>query len=204
VPCAGNACSLPINKTGTILSGSEVYGPTMTGYTQCAGFKNTSAWDIAGNDWVHTCAGNGSKKWRVQVYDTVGKTVVFTDDFPSWTQTELSNNISGCDNNGYGTCGKMSSAGSGRALIVYKPNNGNGGCHGDDNSRGALRITTGVSGDGTMGKNHLFVGGHVGGDRQHTYGSTPESEIRYPGGGTWDGCGGDARTTYAVLVYLEN
>ena len=205
--CADGKCViLEPNPAGTILAGSAYAGPPIAGYSQCAGFKNTGAWDILKPQWVHGCASDGAKKWRVVVYEGSSGAVLFSDTFPSYTQTELNNNIAGCSDSGYGTCGKSSTDGTGRALLVYKPTNGNGGCHGDDNSQGAFRISTSTSGN-TMGNNYLFVGGkRTDGFRAHKInGSAGIGEVRFPGGNaTWDGCGGDSSVQHAVTVYRQN
>jgi hypothetical protein len=203
--CISGECS-NLNWPGSILEGSAFSGPPVPGYSQCAGFRNTGSWDIVTTDWIHSCAGDGSKKWMVRVYNVDTNAVLYEDTFPSFTSSELQNNLPGCGDSGYGPCGKLSTAGTGHALLVYKPNNGNGGCHGDDNSSGAFRICPNTEGS-TMGQNYLFVGGKrfTGSTRSHDYGDQPNSEIRFPGGGgTWNGCGEDARVTHAVTVYLED
>ena len=113
--------------------------------------------------------------------------------------------MAGCDNSGYGTCGK--SGASGKALLVYKPQNGNGGCHGDDNSSGAVRVSTSTSGN-SMGNNYIFIGGRrCPGDayRSHDFGNLPDSEIRWQNGNTWTGCGNDGRAlNSSIAVYISN
>jgi hypothetical protein len=127
------------------------------------------------------------------------------DRFPSFTTSELNNNLPGCNDSGYGICGKPSTIGTGRNLLVYKPNNGNGGCHGDDNSAGAFRVSSSPDGN-NMGNNFIFVGGKHpgGGTRSHNNGDQPDSEIRYMGGSEWSGCSHDGRVDYAITVYVEN
>ncbi len=202
--CSDGVCT-NLNTVGSILLGSEYAGPAVAGYSQCAGFMNTNSWDIVTTDWVHSCASDGSRKWLVRLYNPVTDAVLLEDTFPSFTASELNNNLPGCDIHGYGTCGKSSTEGTGRALLVLKPENQNGGCHGDDNSSGAFRISNNIDGN-NMGNNFVFVGGklHDGGTRSHNNGSSPDSEIRYPGGGTWDGCSNDARVEHAIAVYLED
>ncbi|MBR58295.1 MAG: hypothetical protein CMH54_09765 [Myxococcales bacterium] len=202
--CSGGECT-NLNTVGSIRVGSEYAGPAVAGYTQCAGFMNTGSWDILTNDWVHSCASDGSKKWLVRLYNPITDALLLEDTFPSFTATELNNNLPGCDIHGYGICGKSSTAGTGRALLVLKPDNQNGGCHGDDNSRGAFRISTNPDGN-IMGNNFVFVGGQRSGGeyRDHDFGNSPDSEIRYLNGSEWDGCDHDGRVAHAITVYLEN
>ena len=192
-----------INQSGSILAGSEYFGPVLAGWTQCAGWKNTSNWDIVTTNWIHSCAASG-KQLRFRLHDGGGN-VLFDETFPSFSLTEMQSNIPGCDDSGYGTCGKYGP--SGKALIIYKPQNGNGGCHGDDNSSGAVRIANTTSGDAAMGHNYIFLGGrrHDGGYRSHNQGTTTTSEIRWMGGSMWDGCQHDGRVeNYAIAVYVSN
>ncbi|MEC9071188.1 MAG: proprotein convertase P-domain-containing protein, partial [Myxococcota bacterium] len=205
--CTGEGVCSSINVVGSIRSGSEYFAPIEPGYFQCAGFRNTNEWDILTTDWVHSCASDGGKRWLVRVYDPFNDTVLFEDQFPSYTQSELDNNLPGCNDSGYGTCGKSSVIGTGRALLVYKPNNGNGGCHGDDNSVGAFRVANTTDGSNAMGNNFVFVGGrHPGGGfRSHNHGDQQDSELRFIDGiSLWDGCSHDGRQNYAIAVYLED
>jgi hypothetical protein len=200
--CQNKVCSAsPINKPGAILPGSEYYGPALAGWVQCAGWKNTPQWDILTTDWIHSCGAESNKQLRVRLHDTQGN-VVFDETYPMFTPAEMSSNMSGCNDSGYGVCGKYGP--SGKALFIYKPNNGNSGCHGDDNSCGAVKIAPNSQGE-TMGQNYLFLGGKRSQGatyRDHTLGSSPDSEIRWPGGGQWNGCGGDSRAiNYAVAIY---
>jgi len=201
--CQNGECSGgPINQPGSILPGSEFYGEAIAGWVQCAGWTNTNSWDIVTTNWIHSCARN-SGQMRFRLYSDNGD-VVLDDTFPHWTQTEMSNNLPGCNNSGYGTCGK---SGSGKGLLIYKPDNGNGGCHGDDNSSGAVRIANGIQGDNTMGDNYVFLGGkrHDGGFRNHNNADQPNSEIRWRNGQLWDGCNHDDRaTSYSIAVYVTN
>ena len=199
--CNGGDCSQgPLNQPGSILAGSEFYGDVLPGWVQCAGWKNTGNWDILATNWIHSCARN-SGQMRFRLYNSSGS-VVLDETFPNWTQTEMLNNIPGCDNNGYGVCGK---AGGGKYILIFKPNNANGGCHGDDNSSGAVRITNHINGDTSMGDNYVFLGGkrQDGGFRTHNQGNTPTSEIRWLNGSLWDGCSHDGRATdYGIAVYV--
>jgi hypothetical protein len=203
--CAGDACvDKIINAPGSIKAGSEYYGPALPGYNQCAGWKNTTDWDITDCDWIHSCAASG-KTLRFRLHDANGD-VLFDETFPSFSQSEMSNNIPGCDNSGYGTCGKAGP--SGKALLVYKPLNGNSGCHGDDNSSGAVRIANSTAGDQSMGHNYVFLGGKRcdnGSFRKHKQdGTDPISEIRWKNGDLWDGCNhNDMAEDYAIAVYLS-
>ena len=202
--CAGNACvDEVINAPGSIKAGSEYYGPALSGYNQCAGWKNTSNWDIIDCDWIHSCAASG-KTLRFRLHDA-SNNVIFDETFPSFTQSEMNNNMSGCNNSGYGTCGKQGP--SGKSVLIYKPQNGNSGCHGDDNSSGAVRISNSTSGN-NMGHNYIFLGGKrcAGATyRTHKYdGTNAISEIRWKNGGLWDGCDhNDMVQNYAIAVYLS-
>jgi len=202
--CADGTCSAgPINQPGSILQSSTFYGDSLPGWTQCAGWTNTDSWDILATNWIHSCA-RDSGQMRFRLHQPGGQ-MVFDETFPSWTLTEMSNNLPGCNNSGYGPCGKSGS--SGKGLLIYKPNNGNGGCHGDDNSSGAVRIANGTEGDSTMGHSYVFLGGkrHDGGFRSHNYGDTPSSEIRWMSGNMWDGCQNDGRSSgYSIAVYVNN
>ena len=204
--CAGGACiDKIINAPGSIKAGSEYYGPVLPGYSQCAGWKNTTDWDITDCDWIHSCAASG-KTLRFRLHDANGG-VLFDETFPSFSQSEMSNNIPGCDNSGYGLCGKTGP--SGKSLLIYKPQNGNGGCHGDDNSSGAVRIANSPMGDASMGDNYIFLGGRrcAGSTyRAHKYdGTDPISEIRWKNGGLWDGCTDNNMVqNYAIAVYLSD
>ena len=199
--CNNGDCSQgQINQPGSIRQGSEYYGEVIPGFVQCAGWKNTSDWDILTTNWIHSCARN-SGQMRFRLYDA-GGSVVLDETFPNWTQTEMSNNLPGCGDSGYGVCGK---GGGGKFILIYKPNNGNGGCHGDDNSQGAVRITNNINGDTSMGDNYVFLGGKLsgGGYRDHNFGETATSEIRWLGGSLWDGCNHDGRATnYGIAVYV--
>lgn len=210
----GQCLALNLNTPNSILAGSEYSGPFIPGYVQCAGWQNTGAWDILRTDWMHSCAGNGTKKWKVILYNPANGQKLFEDTFPSYTQSELNNNRAGCSDSGYGAnCGVSSADGTGRALLVYKPNNGNGGCHGDDNSSGAFRVATTTDGSQAMGKNYVFVGGResngnamaTGAYRAHKFNSSNgSSEIRFKGNNQlWDGCDHDDSVPYAITIYLE-
>tara|TARA_B100000029_G_C17276551_1_gene851844 strand:+ start:224 stop:817 length:594 start_codon:yes stop_codon:yes gene_type:complete len=193
----------------SIRAGSEYPANPILGYAQCAGFRNTNQWDITNENWLHSCAGDGEKTWIVQVIDTSTGGIVLSDTFPSYTAYELLNNLNvpgepiQCNTNGQGECGKLSVNGTGRALLVFKPTNANAGCHGDDNSSGALRIATSTNGS-ELGNNYLFVGGirHDGNFRSHDFGDQPDSEIRL-GSPLWSGCDHDGRSPNAVVIYLE-
>jgi hypothetical protein len=201
--CSNNVCSAgPINQPGSILQASTYYGESLAGWVQCAGWTNTSNWDILATNWIHSCARN-SGQMRFRLHNASGQ-VVFDETYPNWTSTEMTNNLPGCDNNGYGTCGKGGA--SGKYLLIFKPNNDNGGCHGDDNSSGAVRIANSINGDSAMGHNYLFLGGkrQDGNTRSHNQGSTPTSEIRWLGGSMWDGCQHDGRADgYSIAVYVS-
>jgi hypothetical protein len=203
--CNGSQCiEGVINAPNSIRPGSEYYGPSLPGYTQCAGWKNTSSWDILTCNWIHSCAASG-KTLRFRLHDGSGQ-VVFDETFPSFSQTEMNSNLPGCDSNGYGICGKQGA--SGKALLIFKPANGNGGCHGDDNSSGAVRISSSTNGN-NMGNNTIFLGGkRCSGAtyRDHKYsGTDPISEIRWMNGATWDGCSHNGMVqNYAITVYLSN
>ncbi len=203
--CANGSCvEKSVNAPGSILPGSEYYAGPIAGWTQCAGWTNTDQWDIVDCDWIHSCAGSTNQNLRFRLHAPNGS-VVFDETYPAFTQTEMNNNLSGCDNSGYGVCGKYGP--SGKALFIYKPLNGNSGCHGDDNSCGAIKIAPNNQGT-TMGQNYLFLGGkrcQGATYRTHDYGTTATSEIRWPGGATWNGCGGDSRANgYSIAVYISN
>ncbi len=198
--CQGGGCIQGnVNTPGSILAGSEFFGPSIPGWVQCAGWTNTTAWDILTTNWIHSCAAtSGQLRFRLH---NAANAVVLDETFPYWTQSEMSNNLPGCNDSGYGTCGKAGTGG--KAILIYKPFNGNGGCHGDDNSNGAVRIANSTDGSASMGDNYVFLGGKIpSGYRDHNFGDTPTSEIRYMNGSLWDGCNHDGRVTgFSIAVY---